>query len=67
MSEIPDFQLHSLAAAAGVLMDEFDIELEEAVQVAARIQGAVKEALAEFGPELTLAAAEVLWRGEEES
>lgn len=65
MSDLmPDFQIATIAAAAGVLMDEFDIDQDEAIRVAALIGQAEKDALAEFGPELTLLAAETLWEGD---
>ena len=63
MSErkIPDFQMATLAATANVLIEEFGCDMPTAVTVAVRIDTACKEALQEFGPELTLSAAEVLW------
>lgn len=62
--EIPDFQIAMLAASARILIEEFDIDFERAAAVAIRIDTEQKEALIEFGPELTLTAAEVLWRNE---
>lgn len=65
-SEIPDFQIAALAATANVLTAELGIGWDEAVQIAAKIDTAIKEALQEFSPELTLMAAETLWFGMEE-
>jgi len=59
--EVPDFQIATLAATANVLIEELGVGEDEAIQVAILIDTAQKEALAEFGPELTLSAAEVLW------
>jgi hypothetical protein len=44
-----------------VLMDELGVDEDEALRVAVLVDGAIKGALEEFGPELTLRAAEVLW------
>lgn len=63
MSDIPDFQMATLAATANVLTSECGVEWDEAVRVSILIDTAIKEALVEFGPELTLTAAEVLWHG----
>ncbi len=61
MTEMPEFQIAALAASATVLVNELDVEEDRAIEVAILIYIAVVEALEEFGPELTLTAAEVLW------
>jgi hypothetical protein len=43
------------------VLAEEGIEWDRAVQIAARIDTAQKEALEAFGPELVLSAAETLW------
>jgi hypothetical protein len=59
--EIPDHQIATLAVTMQVLMDELGVNEDEALRVAVLVDGAIKDALEEFGPELTLRAAEVLW------
>ena len=61
---MPDFQMATIAAAASVLIDELGLAQDKAIQVAALVGQAEKDALAEFGPELTLLAAETLWQDE---
>jgi hypothetical protein len=62
--EIPDHQIATLTVTMQVLMDELGVSEDEALRVAVLINDAVKGALEEFGPELTLRAAEVLWAEE---